>query len=171
MLIGCTRKVAHSMKEKLNTMNDICDNFYCWHVTEFEIYGDKIFLFMNNHTRFPLFMHHMDESILLNLESHFVKLFQEAMRYLHIPKEAVDYYLTGRKLHYCKSWDRSILSQMNDLAHVYKYNVMHGVHNFYLDVDASLDYSEIPCLKYNFFPKDKMHEEMMRIYGEILGVL
>lgn len=165
MLIGCTRKVAASMKKKLEYVEIKEHPIYLWQVTQFEIYGDKILLFMNVHTRFPLFMHHMSEADFVEIEERFLALFKEAMRYLRVPKEATLNYLENQRIAYCKTWNRSILSQMNDLAYVYKYNVMHGAHNFYQDIDASIDYAEIPSIKYNFFPKDKMHEEMINIYA------
>lgn len=166
MLIGCTRKVATGMKKELDYVEINEDPLYLWQATQFEIYGDKILLFMNVQTRFPLFIHHVSDVDFLKLEDRFFALFKEAMRYLRVPSEAAQTYLENQKITYCKTWNRSILSQMNDLAYVYKYNVMHGTHNFYHDIDASIDYAEIPCLKYKFFPKDKMHEEMMQIYAK-----
>lgn len=165
MLIGCTRKVAMGMKKEVTHIEILEENLHQWQVTQFEIYGDKILLFMNVVTRFPLFIHHVSEEDFQRIDEMFTILFKEAMRYLRIPKEIADKYMENQTFTYCKTWNRSILSQMNDLAYVYKYNVLHGAHNFYHDVDASIDYAEIPSVKYQLFPKQRMAEEMMRSYG------
>lgn len=170
MLIGCTRKVAAGMKKNLDYVEIDEDPLYQWQVTQFEIYGDKILLFMNVLTRFPLFIHHVSKEDYQEIEDRFLALFMEALRYLRVPREAGIKYLENQKITYCKTWDRSILSQMNDLAYVYKYNVMHGAHNFYPDIDASIDYAEIPCVKYQLYPKQRMQEEMMQIYASLTKV-
>lgn len=171
MWIGCTRKVAKEMKQKMTDITTLPNEFYCWHVMQFDIYDDTILLFMNLETRFPIFMHHMNFESYAHIEEQFANLFRETMSYLHVPLAAVDAYLKIGSCTWCKTWDRSILSQMSDLAYIYKSNIRYGAHHFYKDVDASIAYASIPCVKACIYPKKNMYQWMMNLYGQTKRVL
>lgn len=170
MILGCTQKAAKIIAKQLQVEYQEEPSLYCWHVMMFEVQHDQFLLFMNEATRFPLFMNTkvLEEQ---DVETSFTSMFREVMRYLRIPNVAVESYLENFTMQYTKAYNRSILTQMSELAYVYKANVLHGSQKWYRDVDASIDYARIPCLKLHMYPNDRMHEEMMQIYGKLIGAL
>lgn len=163
MFIGCTGKVAKYLHSNLAEGVSVEEPFFCWQVTRFNVMGDEILLFMNIKTRFPLFMRDIEEITIASLPQRFTYLFSQVMHRIHIPKEAVDIYLHQQHWIYGKILDRSVMSQMNDLAYIYKFNMMNGNHRNDHDAEISVNYADIPCIKANMYPKEKMREAMLHL--------
>jgi len=162
MLIGCTKETARKTGITLCAKDLQEEDFYCWHVKLFEVRGGQMFLFMNDLTRFPVLMHYNNNENMDSLYQRFACLFEEVVAHLPLPRSLAHAYLDQQEFTCTKVFDFSIMSQVNALSRLYRYNALYSVHKFHNDTEATINYAHIPSFKYDLYPYQVMKEELTK---------
>lgn len=121
MLIECTKKLADTMKLKLEGVRiDIHEPFYEWHVNLFMFDRRKAVILMNNATRYCIILYGLKAEHFKQFGSIVLSAIEETFIAEGFVKDNVRRYIEhGGGIVYTKTHDRSIISQMNEfLIHI-----------------------------------------------------
>lgn len=116
MIIECTKKLQDTMKTKLNPYDGDKDkSFYEWHADLFIFDRRKGVILMNNKTRYCILLYGLKAEHFKKFNAIVLNAIRETFIAERFPLEVVDKYITDcGEIHYTKTHDRSILSQIND---------------------------------------------------------
>lgn len=165
MLIACTKTAARALNRKVSNYSGETDSFFCWHVKVFSTEEGKMFLFMNEKTRLPLFIpaQSFDK---VSVQERLLELIKAVIRHMGFSDSVVGEYMTRSQMHYVKAFNLSIISQMNSLSRVYQYEAAYGTQYYRKELAAVIKYAQIPCFKYNIYPYKEFETELRTRYGE-----
>lgn len=164
MLIACTKSAARALNQKVLPFEGDVDPFFCWHVKLFSTAEGKLFLFMNELSRLPLFI--LMESVgKTSVQERFLNLIRAVIQHMGFPDSISQAYLQDVELQYVKVFNLSIVSQMNSLSRVYQYEAVYGTQYCTNELAAVIKYAQIPCFKYDIYPYKVFQAELMKRYG------
>lgn len=165
MLIACTKVAARTLNQNVSSFEGDVDAFFCWHVKVFSIAEGRLFLFMNEMTRLPLFI--SVESIgKATIQERFLALICTVIQHMGFSDSVVQSYMSDAELQYTKAFNLSIISQMNSLSRIYQYEATYGTHYYKDELAAVIKYAQIPCFKYNIYSYKAFQSELFKRYGE-----
>ena len=116
MNIECTKKLADAMKIKLNAYEEgNTKAFFEWHANLFMFDRRKGVILMNNKTRYCIVLYGLKAEHFKKFDVIVLSAIRETFIAEGFSLEVVDKYIADcGEVHYTKTHDRSILSQIND---------------------------------------------------------
>ena len=117
MLLGCTKKLADTMKIKLPTDNPVpINHLYSWHATLFVFGRRKGVLLMNDKTRYCVVLYGMKAEHFKRFDSIVMAAIEETFLAEGLAPDVVERYISRcGEVVFTKIYDRSILGQINDM--------------------------------------------------------
>lgn len=119
LFIECTQKLASELKIKIDSAPPQADPLFEWHAHLFMAGNRKSVILMNNRTRYTIVLYGLRKEHFKN----FGVIFREAV-FKNFMVEEIDGPIIEKYLNncddiiYCKTYDRSILSQINDILYL-----------------------------------------------------
>ncbi|MCI8850744.1 MAG: hypothetical protein HFE82_04275 [Erysipelotrichaceae bacterium] len=165
MLIACTKTAARTLNRKVSNYSGEPDPFFCWHAKVFLIEEGKMFLFMNEKTRLPLFIPAQSFGK-ASVQERLLDLIKAVILHMGFSESVVEQYMTHSQMHYVRVFNLSIVSQMNSLSRVYQYEAAYGTQYYRKELAAVVKYGQIPCFKYNIYPYKEFEAELRERYGD-----
>ncbi|MDQ7096498.1 hypothetical protein REC12_23155 [Desulfosporosinus sp. PR] len=149
LILECTKKLVDELKVSLDVLSFHGDPLYEWHANKFIYRRRKCCILMNNKTRYCIILyglkkeHFLDfgRTVVLAIENNFLA---EGLK----PKVVSGYLENIQKVIYTKTYDRSILGQMNDMVFLAT-NAYFKDEDFYqLELNKKLNQVPLPKSKY-----------------------
>lgn len=175
MLLACTKKFADALKTKpVDAAPFRCDPLYEWHAHLFFYKRRKGIIIMNNQTRYSIMLY----GVMARQLKNFAQIVLSAIQKTWIAEGFSEDVVT-RYIEHCgdivvsKTFDRSVLGQINDVIYLLPYHMDEWLYNGDLVlVEASRALGQTPMLNLpEMLPIDSLRKELLKAYSVIpLGV-
>lgn len=117
LILECTKKLADELRVNPDIVSSNADPFYEWHANQFTYRRRKCVILMNNETRYCVILYGLKKEQFLDFERIVIMALKKNFFAEGIDAKFVNKYIENiDKVIYTKTYDRSILGQMNDMV-------------------------------------------------------
>lgn len=149
LILECTKKLADEIKVNLDNISLNADPLYEWHANLFTFRRRKCCILMNNETRYCIILYGLKKEHFLDFGRVIITAIEKNFLAEGTDPKIVNQYVESiDKVIYSKTYDRSILGQMNDMVFMATNSYLKDEDFYQIQLNKKLNQVPLPKSKY-----------------------